>query len=1831
MNDNVKKALLDGKTTIKTDIDILSGNIFDKNDMKIITGYPDMSSGTILASTQSKCFYLKIKPNTTYLLQKKVSNRFNAVTLTSEPTIDATYSNYVAMNESSEIVYTTGNDAVYLLVRYFYNDSDEQSIIDTISVKEQITLNEKNGVVSWDYEDFRHVKDEGFIGQFIARKVNGTIKNISDDFNMTDKEFILKMGVNVYPDYERIYLNEDSDGKYRLTGESYQETRSGKNLYNFKDVGTLDASITTDEDGWITVSFDNTSGTGVKFVNYWTKNLNLKTNTKYNIIMEVKHVNGTGGMRPVSYHSTTQGQFTDAPLVSFKNLSIGDVEQYISTTKESFDSISSGLRTYVQFDKGQSGSITFRLSVLEDISITPETFEYEQYGASPSPDFPSEIVNTLNQGTYQTYLGNDNYIFNLPVDLAGIGDVKNELVIDKENGTFEFTENIGKIVFDGDENWVIANEGFYIQVKDLNFINKSGLLSDKFKNYTNYTNLQQHEYGIGMIYNNIYQLYIRNTNITTVVDFKAWLKENPVTVYYQLATPNVITGTLTKKEYDTTWYTLGNFLVTKVTDDEVNDKTTFEALDYTKRFNQRYDDTITYPCTALDLARNVCEQCGCELGSTSFKNSDFEIKGNVFTNGETCRDVMKQIGKLAFSWVRVDLDNKVYIDFTSNKTVDEYNKIDNSKYYTLKTQKEKIGAVNRVVIGYKDIEGERTKLENTNDIAINGVHEITVFDNPLVYNQELREKVIKQAQDLIGLEYLPMEILTVGHPWLKGDELLEVTDMEGKVHKTIPLDRTIQYFGHIKTKINVGTNTKTNTELAYDSGIGGRLRRTEIIVNKIDGTITEIIEYQDETTKKLNETISSVDETKQTISKVETKVEDITTTTMTSSGGNDLYLDDAMESNVLDYKIDGNSYQEIRSGNNLLPEIVDKTSKTSNGITLTFLNDNKIKLAGTSTATAIFDLSLKETSKMTRDVYVHIRNNSLNSNTAIAFIGNGVQKGWTSFGGINKISNLLGITTDEIEIDTIRFQINSGQTIDITFQPSLEYVSTATEWERYGASPTPDYPSDIEVVKDYNLFDNTILSSVTSGASSISTGNGIKVLYSDQNESSNAIWVAYKLFDVSDLEGETLCVKANWDSSGNNIGRVSIGLCDETGENRKVGVTLSNNGGFVNYKIPILDDTLKYLCIWLYGNYGGTLIKGDFIEYSNIVLSKGTTPKPYIPYKNIGVKTINKNFFTFGEGSITTIGLTTTFNKSEYTINGTTTTLGNVFGEVKFIDVFPPGTYKYSSTLVSGSFQRVEGGAFASYLRRQDNSIVTEYGNSFNHTKTFTLTETTPLYLQMFSNIENKGGVFDNCVVRVQIENNDSFTEYEEHQEKITHVDLRKDNLFNKNNVSNGYIGESGNIISHVDWRVSDYIPIKPNYPYSLGKSISGTAGNKVFHAYYDKNKQLISTLKYSSSDMSVTSPENANYIRLSVYHLASRDDLNTFVLYEGLEMGDNWEVCRKSDVIEEYDITTGILTKRIRKLILNGNESWKQRNNGDGTNTISFDITLDNIMGSGTKFIACDSFKYEQASQSGNEGIGVGATSTANVNDMYIQINRNRLETLDLSGFKKWLSKNPVTVYYILKEPYEVTLKPTSIPLFEGINNVSLLSTLNTNTSIKYLRKTPFSDDYATNQQLNQTNESLTNVDNKTNQNATEISNTNNKLNNDYYNKTQVDSMNTTTENRITQIENTVETSKTATDYQISILQKQLEDGVTILDTKTGYVFDKDGLKISKSDSEMNSQLDHDGLIIKRNDTEVLSVRSDGVVTENLTVRTYFTIGDNTRVENYKNGTGFFYIGGAE
>jgi hypothetical protein len=117
---------------------------------------------------------------------------------------------------------------------------------------------------------------------------------------------------------------------------------------------------------------------------------------------------------------------------------------------------------------------------------------------------------------------------------------------------------------------------------------------------------------------------------------------------------------------------------------------------------------------------------------------------------------------------------------------------------------------------------------------------------------------------------------------------------------------------------------------------------------------------------------------------------------------------------------------------------------------------------------------------------------------------------------------------------------------------------------------------------------------------------------------------------------------------------------------------------------------------------------------------------------------------------------------------------------------------------------------------------------------------------------------------------------------------------------------------------------------------------------------------------------------------------------------------------------------------------------------------------------------------------------------------------------------------------------------------------------------------------------------------------------------------------NDIGELSEKVNATLTSEDVQIAI-QQELADGVEKVVTTTGFIFNDEGLMVSKTGSEMTTQITEDGMTVFRDSGEVLTADNTGVKAENLTATTYLIVGVNSRFENYDNGnrTGCFWIGG--
>lgn len=393
-----------------------------------------------------------------------------------------------------------------------------------------------------------------------------------------------------------------------------------------------------------------------------------------------------------------------------------------------------------------------------------------------------------------------------------------------------------------------------------------------------------------------------------------------------------------KTNNTTTYYSLGNFLVTLPENDDVDDTLDFEAMDYTKKFNQEFDATdLTFPCTALQLAQYCCNKCGVELATTTFANSTFIVPNNQYETGDTYRKVMQDIGKLAYSWIRIGWDNKCYIDFSvPSTTIEDDNKITPHNYYDLTVQNEKFGPVNRVVIGMTDVEGENAYIEDGDSIAANGVCELQIMDCNITYTPELRQQAITGASRLFGLTFVPIEINTTGHPWLLGNELIEIEKTDGTKITTIPFDRTIEYAGHIKTKLVASADTKTETEYKNPGILETAVKQTRITVDKQNQTITQVVENVGQYDERITQVEQDVDSISQQVSQITDLTREVTNTSSISTG------EDATTGYPVEFRIYGD-VMPIYPSNDLYPsdKLFPKPSKYY--LTIEYTEDDETK------------------------------------------------------------------------------------------------------------------------------------------------------------------------------------------------------------------------------------------------------------------------------------------------------------------------------------------------------------------------------------------------------------------------------------------------------------------------------------------------------------------------------------------------------------------------------------------------------------------------------------------------------------------------------------------------------------------------------------------------------------------------------------------------------------------------------------------------------------------------------------------------------------------------
>lgn len=326
---------------------------------------------------------------------------------------------------------------------------------------------------------------------------------------------------------------------------------------------------------------------------------------------------------------------------------------------------------------------------------------------------------------------------------------------------------------------------------------------------------------------------------------------------------------------------VGYFEVDSVNDED--DKTvTVKLKDYMDKFEINYDGSKHIPVTLKQLAQNICNKIGVELGSTSFLNDDVEI--SVYDNTVKARTYLSYIAEQAGGIAHIGRDGKLYIK-TLEITKDENNNVINIPFIKFKEYKFSKQAFKCTRIKFED--GKRNFVFGTEE-------KNTIYINPNNMFIVSEEQVQKIFNKLNGLELYGFTGTTIIDP------AIDVGDIVFVNNKPIIYQGTWQYLGKNKVNIKSEINPEEKSE-AMTTKLSNKtiLRRVESQIDQAEGKIqTLVAEIGDRTDK--NTTIT------QDIDSIISKVEQTIDTTREVTGTK-LTLENCMRGNLLELHIYGNN------------------------------------------------------------------------------------------------------------------------------------------------------------------------------------------------------------------------------------------------------------------------------------------------------------------------------------------------------------------------------------------------------------------------------------------------------------------------------------------------------------------------------------------------------------------------------------------------------------------------------------------------------------------------------------------------------------------------------------------------------------------------------------------------------------------------------------------------------------------------------------------------------------------------------------------------------------
>ena len=336
----------------------------------------------------------------------------------------------------------------------------------------------------------------------------------------------------------RIILDYAKTRGYLVKGNSYQETTIGKNLFNMLTISSNTFLKSVDENRLV---LEAVNSSGAQYLSNYIRDVDSTKSFTFSFKSKKTKVGLTGDplIRIIIYGSNDNSTYTLLHSLA-KSTPEENVEYSFFKTVTGY----SYYRFFI-YNNGSNnvtiGESTEYWDIQFEEGTTVTNWEKFTYGASPNPQYPQEIEVVDN---VKIKVGNKETTIDLKGNcVSKLGDIQDYLLIHKNK--YWLVKNVGKVVLNGSESWYaqdreLTNTWRYYTSNILPNSVPNISLSNRFKNANVNVINSNDEEALCRINEKQIAIRLNKSRATTLANFKTWLSNNNVTVYYLLAQPQVI-------------------------------------------------------------------------------------------------------------------------------------------------------------------------------------------------------------------------------------------------------------------------------------------------------------------------------------------------------------------------------------------------------------------------------------------------------------------------------------------------------------------------------------------------------------------------------------------------------------------------------------------------------------------------------------------------------------------------------------------------------------------------------------------------------------------------------------------------------------------------------------------------------------------------------------------------------------------------------------------------------------------------------------------------------------------------------------------------------------------------------------------------------------------------------------------------------------------------------------------------------------------------------------------------------------------------------------------